>query len=236
MKKIRATIFKGIKLYPSIKLFSENRSRSRILFCGSRFGVCAQLTSKLCLFFSILFSIFSCHMFQLCDMWSMGVTLYSLVTGRVPWDGAGSIIGVQAAVRTEPLKFPQKPALSYDLIELITKMLFKNPDERITLAEIKEHSWLTNHGTEPLPSEVDNCRLPVTVTDEEVERVVTRIPKLDTLILIKTMLKQHSFQVRHSSHQLNIQRHIWATILTIFIITRIPFCQRRVEEQHAWTR
>ncbi|XP_076681634.1 uncharacterized protein LOC143375897 [Andrena cerasifolii] len=130
----------------------------------------------------------------LCDMWSMGVTLYSLVTGRVPWDGAGSIIGVQAAVRTEPLKFPQKPALSYDLIELITKMLAKNPAERITLAEIKEHSWLTNHGTEPLPSEVDNCRLPVTVTDEEVERVVTRIPKLDTLILIKTMLKQHSFQ------------------------------------------
>lgn len=125
----------------------------------------------------------------------MGVTLYSLVTGKVPWDGAGSIIGVQAAVRTEPIKFPEKPTLTNDLCELISKMVAKNPVDRISLQEIKVHSWLTNRGTDPLPSEVDNCRLPVTVTDEEVERVVTRIPKLDTLILIKTMLKQHSFQV-----------------------------------------
>ncbi|XP_034938189.1 uncharacterized protein [Chelonus insularis] len=130
----------------------------------------------------------------LCDVWSMGVTLYSLVTGKVPWDGSGSIIGVQAAVRTEPLRFPEKPELSEDLRDLITRMLTKDPAVRCSLQEIKTHRWLTNHGKEPLLSEADNCRLPVTVTDEEVARVVTRIPKLDTLILIKTMLKQHSFQ------------------------------------------
>ncbi|KAK9300020.1 hypothetical protein QLX08_007140 [Tetragonisca angustula] len=130
----------------------------------------------------------------LCDVWSMGVTLYCLVTGRIPWDGTGSIIGVQAAIRNEPLKFPEKPVISKDLRDLISRMLNKNPLERITLSEIKEHIWLTNCGAEPLPSEADNCQLPVTVTDEEVERVVTKIPKLVTLILIKTMLKQHSFQ------------------------------------------
>ncbi|XP_011306417.1 cyclin-dependent kinase 11B [Fopius arisanus] len=130
----------------------------------------------------------------LCDVWSMGVTLYSLVTGRVPWDGSGSIIGVQAAVRSEPLRFPDKPALSDDLRDLLSHMLAKDPAMRFTLDEIKNHRWLTNHGNEPLPTEADNCRLPVTVTDEEVARVVTRVPKLDTLILIKTMLKQHSFQ------------------------------------------
>ncbi|XP_053985779.1 uncharacterized protein LOC128880098 [Hylaeus volcanicus] len=130
----------------------------------------------------------------LCDVWSMGVTLFSLITGKLPWDGAGSIIGVQAAIRTEPITFPEKPALSADLHDLISRMMDKNPAERITLAEIKAHPWVTKGSTKPLPSEADNCRLPVTVTDEEVERVVTRIPKLDTLILIKTMLKQHSFQ------------------------------------------
>ncbi|CAD6237508.1 GSCOCG00002348001-RA-CDS [Cotesia congregata] len=130
----------------------------------------------------------------LCDVWSMGVTLYTLVTGRVPWDGSGSIIGVQAAVRTEPLRFPDSIVLTDDLRDLIIRMLTKDPAMRASLKEIKTHRWLTNYGKEPLPSEADNCRLPVTVTDEEVARVVTRVPKLDTLILIKTMLKQHSFQ------------------------------------------
>ncbi|XP_014616564.1 PREDICTED: probable serine/threonine-protein kinase DDB_G0278845 isoform X2 [Polistes canadensis] len=129
-----------------------------------------------------------------CDVWSMGVTLYSLVTGKVPWDGAGSIIGVQDAIRTEPLKFPERPKLSQDLRDLIERMLAKRPNDRISLQCLKEHVWLTNTGKDPLPSEADNCRLQVTVTDEEVERVVTKIPKLDTLILVKKMLKQHSFQ------------------------------------------
>lgn len=45
-----------------------------------------------------------------------------------------------------------------------------------------------------LPSEEDNCQL-VEVTEEDVAQVVTSIPKVSTLILIKTMLKKHSFQV-----------------------------------------
>lgn len=125
----------------------------------------------------------------------MGVTLYSLVTGKVPWDGSGSIIGVQAAVRSEPLRFPDKPNLSATLKDLISRMLEKEPEARLSITEIKNHPWVTRDGSEILPNEADNCRLPVTVTDEEVARVVTRVPKLDTLILIKTMLKQHSFQV-----------------------------------------
>lgn len=51
---------------------------------------------------------------------------------------------------------------------------------------------MTTNGTSPLPSEEENCRL-VQVSDEDIESVVKSIPKLDTLILIKTMLKKHSF-------------------------------------------
>lgn len=53
---------------------------------------------------------------------------------------------------------------------------------------------MTRNGRFPLPSEEENCHL-VEITEEDVAKVVTSIPKLDTLILIKHMLKKHSFQV-----------------------------------------
>ncbi|PSN44179.1 hypothetical protein C0J52_18390, partial [Blattella germanica] len=55
------------------------------------------------------------------------------------------------------------------------------------------HAWVTAGGVSPLPSEEENCEL-VEVTDEEIQQVIQSIPKLDTLILVKTMLKKHSFQ------------------------------------------
>lgn len=59
---------------------------------------------------------------------------------------------------------------------------------------LQEDSWVIKNGKFPLPSEEENCHL-VEITEEDVARVVTSIPKLDTLILIKHMLKKHSFQV-----------------------------------------
>lgn len=57
----------------------------------------------------------------------------------------------------------------------------------------QEHAWVTSNNSHPLPSEEANCRL-VQVNDDDINSVVKSIPKLDTLILIKTMLKKHSFQ------------------------------------------
>ncbi|XP_039752822.1 calcium/calmodulin-dependent protein kinase kinase 2 isoform X1 [Pararge aegeria] len=126
------------------------------------------------------------------DIWSLGVTLYAMVTGRVPWIGATST-DLQKRILSEPLTFPPRPQLSRSLKRFLARMLEKDPVARLTMKEIKEHEWLTLGGKEPLPSEEENCRL-VEVTDEDMERVVTSIPNLSTLILIKTMLKKHSFQ------------------------------------------
>lgn len=59
----------------------------------------------------------------------------------------------------------------------------------------QKHPWMTKNGTIILPSESENCQL-VEVSEEEIRDGVTSIPKLDTLILIKAMLKKHSFQVK----------------------------------------
>lgn len=126
------------------------------------------------------------------DIWSMGVTLYTFVYGKVPFYDK-NIIGLYSKIRTQPVEFPEKPKVSEDIKDLIRKMLVKDPGKRITLPEVKEHPWVTKSGAHPLPSEEENCQL-VEVTEEDVARVITSIPKLDTLILIKHMLKKHSFQ------------------------------------------
>lgn len=116
----------------------------------------------------------------------MGVTLYALVAGHLPWNESDGR-AIHEIVRNDPLVFPSN-RMSLDMRDLIERMLDKVPESRITISEMKQHSWLTNNETEPLPCKADNCRVPVTVTEEEVIR-------LGTLLMVKNMLKQHSFQV-----------------------------------------
>ncbi|XP_018329338.1 calcium/calmodulin-dependent protein kinase kinase 2 [Agrilus planipennis] len=126
------------------------------------------------------------------DIWSMGITLFAFVYGNVPFN-AQNVVALYSKIRHENVEFPEAPIVSTELKKLIRKMLIKDPAQRITLSEIKVDPWVTKDGLYPLPTEEENCHL-VEVTDEDVAKVVTSIPKLDTLILIKHMLRKHSFQ------------------------------------------
>lgn len=123
------------------------------------------------------------------DVWAMGVTLYAFVVGNVPFHDP-SVLILYNKIRNQPLVFPSN--ISIELQDLLSRMLKKNPDERITVPEIKVHPWVTRNGTFPMPSEGENCVF-VEVTEEEIDNCVRTIPKLDTLILVKSMLKKHSF-------------------------------------------
>ncbi|XP_023714650.2 serine/threonine-protein kinase KIN82 isoform X3 [Cryptotermes secundus] len=126
------------------------------------------------------------------DIWSMGVTLYAFVYGQIPFHD-DSVMALYSKIQSDPVVFQERPPISEEVKDLISRMLHKDPSQRLTLPEVKRHTWVTKGGTSPLPSEEENCEL-VEVTDEEVQQVIQSIPKLDTLILVKTMLKKHSFQ------------------------------------------
>ncbi|XP_021941699.1 serine/threonine-protein kinase STE20-like, partial [Zootermopsis nevadensis] len=126
------------------------------------------------------------------DIWSMGVTLYAFVYGQIPFHD-DNVLALYNKIQNDPVVFQEKPLVSEELKDLISRMLYKDPSQRLTLPEVKRHTWVTKVGVDPLPSEEENCEL-VEVTDEEVQQVIQSIPKLDTLILVKTMLKKHSFQ------------------------------------------
>ncbi|XP_076337209.1 calcium/calmodulin-dependent protein kinase kinase 1 isoform X2 [Tachypleus tridentatus] len=125
------------------------------------------------------------------DIWAMGITLYSFVFGNVPFHDK-NILVLYNKIRNQPLTFPANPNISDELKDLLKRMLHKDPVERITLPVIKVHQWVTKFGTFPLLSEEENCVL-IEITQEDIDHCIRSIPKLDTLILVKSMLKKHSF-------------------------------------------
>ena len=79
-----------------------------------------------------------CGLFQTADIWSLGVTLFSLVYGKVPFHD-DNIVALYNKIRTQELHLPNEPDISPELKCLITQMLVKNPINRISLRYMIEY-------------------------------------------------------------------------------------------------
>lgn len=80
------------------------------------------------------------------DIWSMGVTLYCLRYGRIPFNRPG-VIGMYEAITTDSPAIPgdENPLLT----DLLLRLMEKDPDKRITMSEIRvssQSSWILMQG------------------------------------------------------------------------------------------
>jgi serine/threonine protein kinase len=77
---------------------------------------------------------------QACDVWSAGIFLFSILVGRLPFEDDNLQRLLQKIVYTE-IDYP--PCLSPAVLDLLRKLLAKNPEMRITIDKIKEHHWFS---------------------------------------------------------------------------------------------
>jgi serine/threonine protein kinase len=77
---------------------------------------------------------------QAADIWSAGVLLFAIVAGYLPFDDDNIQRLLQKIVYTE-VKYPA--FMSPQLVDLLQKMICKDPERRISLDMIKNHPWFS---------------------------------------------------------------------------------------------
>lgn len=76
-----------------------------------------------------------------CDVWAMGVILYTLCVGKNPFTGRSNRDLFKNVVRGE-FTYPKSAVVSSMCQNLIKRMLHKDPTKRIKISSVLNHPWV----------------------------------------------------------------------------------------------
>ncbi|KAI7869135.1 kinase-like domain-containing protein [Spinellus fusiger] len=122
------------------------------------------------------------------DVWSMGITLYCLVYGQTPFT-TSHLVDLLEQIQNDSIEYPSP--ISEDLLDLFQRLLEKDPAQRITMQEMRDHPWVV--ANEPMISEEENCQAVVTeITEDELNNAIKSIANIFTVMKAVTKFKRHS--------------------------------------------
>ena len=83
------------------------------------------------------------------DLWSVGVIMFSMVLGHVPFDGYSNQDifrkTINEGINFETKEFRRK---SIECTDLLKKLLYKAPESRISAMDAIQHKWLQTYAFE----------------------------------------------------------------------------------------
>ena len=107
------------------------------------------------------------------DVWSLGVLLYALLNGFLPFDDDNLTVLYR---KIKSGKYESPDWLSQDSEFLLAQLLQTNPSKRITMSRLLKHRWLTKEGLAPV---------------EHASKVAICFVKFCVVIIVFSMIMRH---------------------------------------------